>query len=90
MNNKEYFNDRVLNDINFFENDLTIEISKSLNDTICLKYPNSEIKKIKTDLFNTVEEFLEEINYRNYYNLYYNKQNLVLDQLLIILILIWY
>ena len=78
----ELKNDRVLNDANLFKNNLTIKISKSLNDTIYIKYPNSEIKEIKTDLFNTVNEFLEEIPYCNY-NLIYNKEKLVLDELLI-------
>ena len=48
-----------------------------------LKYLNSEIKEIKTDLYNTVNEFLEEIKCYNEYNLIYNNQKLVLEKLLI-------
>ena len=76
-------NDCILKDTNLFKENLKIKINKSLNDTIYLKYPNSEIKEIKTDLYNTVNELLEEIGCYNEYNLIYNNKKLVLDNLLI-------
>ena len=38
-----------------------IKITKSLNNTIYVEYPNCENKEIKTDLYNSGIEFLEEI-----------------------------
>ncbi len=43
-----------------FEKKLSIKFTKQLNDVIYLKYPNSEIKEIKTDLCTTGLELLEE------------------------------
>ena len=43
--------------INLFEDELSIMITKQLNDTIKIKFPNSEIKEIKTDLFNNGFEY---------------------------------
>ena len=61
LNDKELTNDTILKDENFFEKELSIKITKQSNDLIYIKYPNSEIKEIKTDLFNTGFELLEEI-----------------------------
>ena len=43
---------------NFFEKELYIKISKSCNDLIFIKYPNLEVKIIKTDFYNTVLELI--------------------------------
>ena len=83
LNDTKLKNDIFLKDKNLFKDNFKIKINKSLNDTICLKYLNSEIKEIKTDLYNTVNEFLEEIKCYNEYNLIYNNQKLVLEKLLI-------
>ena len=67
-----------------------IRITKELNDTIKLKYPNSEIKEIKTDLYNTGFELLEQIQNNKIekdsdikYILVHDNKNLILDDLLI-------
>ena len=67
-----------------------IRITKELNDSIKIKYPNSEIKEIKTDLYNTGIELLEQIQNNKIekasdikYILVYNNKNLLLDELLI-------
>ena len=47
-------NDEILNNENLFENELHIEATKtSLNNTIKIKYPNSEVKEINADLNST-------------------------------------
>ena len=68
VNRKEfYFNDKIVgNDVilkneNIFEKSISIKIPKQLNDAIYIKYPDSEIKEIKTDLFNTGFKELEQI-----------------------------
>jgi len=60
-NDVELNNELLLKDINLFETKFSIKISKLNNDILNLKYPNSEIKQIKTDLYNTGLELLEEI-----------------------------
>ena len=54
-------NKLLLKDIKLFETKFSIKISKLNNDILNLKYPNSEIKQIKTDLYNSGLELLEEI-----------------------------
>ena len=54
-------NNYFLEDDNLINKELSIKVTKFLKDTLKLKYPNSEIKEIKTDLCNTVIEFLKEI-----------------------------
>ena len=54
-------NNYFLEDDNLINKELSIKVAKFLKDTLYLKYPNSEIKEIKTDLCNTVIEFLKEI-----------------------------
>ena len=44
---------------NLFEKKLSIKFTEQSNDVIYLKYPNSEIKKIKADLCNTGFELLQ-------------------------------
>jgi len=61
LEGKELPNSNYLTFEDLFKKQFFINISKELNDTIYVKYPNSEIKEIKTDLFNTGFEFLEEI-----------------------------
>ena len=67
-----------------------IKITKELNDIINIKYPNGEIKEIKTDLFNTGLELLEELQNNKIqqssdikYLLVHNNKNLFLEDLLI-------
>ena len=92
LNEKELTDDYSLKDENLFKNNFYIQISKQLNDIIKVKFPNSEIKEIKTDLYNTGFEFLEEIDKNNVslsnifnikYNIYYNNQKIPLNNLLI-------
>ena len=90
LDNVELNNDMVLKDFNLLEKKLSIKISKSLNDSIKIKYPNSKIKIIDTDLYNTGFEFLEEIQGNNIkfcsdikYNIIYKNKNLNLEDVLI-------
>jgi len=92
LKNNELKNDEFLKDKNFFdfEAKFFIKISKSLNNTIYLKYPNLEAKTIKTDLYNTGYELLEEIqnnkiekSYEIKYNLIYKNEKINLSSLLI-------
>ena len=77
LNGEELNNDVSLENENLFGKNLSIKFTKQLNDVIYLKYPNSEIKEIKTDLCITGLELLEEfvpeaigadINYNFFYN----------------------
>ena len=90
LNENEIKDDWNLKDINFFESNLKIQIYKLLKDTIYVKYPNSEKKEIKTDLYNNGFEFLEEIQNNSIkssedinYNLIYKNKKLILDEMLI-------
>lgn len=86
-------NDEILNNVNLFENELHIEATKtSLNNTIKIKYPNSEVKVINADLSSTGIELLEDIGgienimepgFNVKYNLYYNNQKIPLEEVLI-------
>ena len=86
-------NDEILNNENLFENELHIEATKtSLNNTIKIKYPNSEVKEINADLNSTGIELLEDIGdienimepgFNVKYNLYYNNQKVPLEEVLI-------
>ena len=76
----ELDNEQSLKLKNLFENPLNIKISKLNNDILNIEYPNSEIKQIKTDLYNTGFELLEQIQNKQIklsfdieYNLIYNK-----------------
>ena len=70
LNNMILENNEILKDKNLFENKLSVNITKELNNQIKIKYPNSEEKQINTDIYNTGVEFLEEIqNNRIYYSM---------------------
>ena len=68
---KEYVQFRLDNEIlskyeiprnyNLFERKLSVTFTKELNNQIKIKTPKSEEIKIHTDLFNSVVEFLEDI-----------------------------
>ena len=60
IDGEELDNDASLENENLFEKKLSIEFTKQLNDVIYLKYPNSEIKEINTDLCTSGLELLEE------------------------------
>ena len=100
LNNNELKNDEFLKDENLFDVNINgydlfesrffINISKSLNNTIYLKYPNWEAKTIKSDLYNTGYELLEEIQNNKIersneikYNLIYKNEKINLSSLLI-------
>ena len=79
LNGEELNNDVSLENENLFGKNLSIKFTKQLNDVIYLKYPNSEIKEIKTDLCITGLELLEEfvpeaIGADINYNLFYNNE----------------
>ena len=61
LNKNKLDNDYCLDNVNLITKDLSIKVTKYTNDVLYLKYPNSEIKEIKTDLCNTGLEFLKEI-----------------------------
>ena len=61
LNKNKLDNDYCLDNVNLITKDLLIKVTKYTNDVLYLKYPNSEIKEIKTDLCNTGLEFLKEI-----------------------------
>ena len=88
-------NDWCLKDENLFQNNLVFEIFNQFDDVIYVKYPNSEIKEMKTDLCQTGLELLDEIQedssennqygheYIVKYNLYYKNKKLLLSNLLV-------
>ena len=98
---KFYLNDSELdndwrftdhNDIDLFKDHISIKICKQANDLIKLKYPNSEIREITTDLYNTGFELLKEIDnyslddYADFeikYNMYFKDKKIAFDDLLI-------
>ena len=82
--NDEY----ILENVDLFNYNFHVEIPKVLNNIINLKYPNSEIKQITTDLCNTGFELLEQVqksldNFKAEYDLIYEKRKLILSDLLI-------
>ena len=90
LNDREINNNRILSEINLFKNRIHVGISKQLSDSLFVKYPNSEVKEIKTDLYNTVLEFFEEIQNMQInslsflkYNLIKNNAKIALNELLI-------
>ena len=77
-----------MDNYNLFDNELSVSITKELNNEIRIKYPNSVEKQINTDLYNTVFEFLKDIGgisdtSRINYNMKYKNEKLDLDNLLI-------
>ena len=88
LGNNELNDEHILENDDLFKNKFHVEIPKVLNNTIYLKYPNSEIKKIVTDLSNTGFELIAEIQNNfdkfdsNYY-LVYKKKILISSDLII-------
>ena len=83
--------DIILHYGNLFNRKFFIEFSKKLDDIIYLKYPNSEIKEIKTDLCITGLELLEQFvpdsiyklqSFGLKYNLFFNNKRIQLTDLL--------
>jgi len=90
LNNDWSFNDQF--NLDLFVVNINIKITKQLNDIIYIKYPNSEIKEITTDLYNTGLELLKQIDnytsdddsfFKIKYNLFFKDKKLDLDNLLI-------
>ena len=84
--------DIILHYGNLFNRKFFIEFSKKLDDIIYLKYPNSEIKEIKTDLCITGMELLGQFvpdsihkdkGFVLKYNLFYNNKKIQLNDLLV-------
>ena len=84
------FNDQF--NVDLFKDTINIKITNQLSDIIYVKYPNSEIKEITTDLCNTGFELLQQIdnytsNDNSYfelkYNLFFKDKKLAFDDLLI-------
>ena len=61
LNDKLLSEEKILKDENLFDNKLSIKIIKESNDLVNIKYPNSEIKQIRTDLCSSGLEFLEQV-----------------------------
>jgi hypothetical protein len=61
LDNKELNNESFLKNQDLFKKNISIKISKLNNDILNIKYPDTEIKQIKTDLYNTGFELLEEV-----------------------------
>ena len=90
LNGYELKSEISLREINLIKDELTIKITKQLNDQIKIKFPNSEIKEIKTDLLNTGLELLEEIQNITLndsslikYNILFNNKKILFHELLI-------
>ena len=90
VNNNWSFNDQF--NVDLFKDTINIKITNQLSDIIYVKYPNSEIKEITTDLYNTGFELLNQIDnytsdYYSYfelkYNLFFKDKKLAFDDLLI-------
>ena len=61
LDNKELNNESFLKNQDLFKKNISIKISKLNNDILNIKYPDTEIKQIKTDLYNSGFELLEEV-----------------------------
>lgn len=93
LNDEELSDEKILKDDNLFDKNISIKIIKKLDNLINIKFPNLEVKKINTDLYNTGFELLEEIGndivYKSEsgfsvkFNLIYLKKKLPLNDLLI-------
>ena len=86
----ELENNYILKDKNLYSRNLSIKISKEINDSIYIKYPDSKTEKITTDLYNTGIELLEDIQnnsidkcYKISYNMVYKNKKLPLDDILL-------
>ena len=89
---EELTDDRTLSEHDLFENELFIKFKTKLDDIIYIKYPNSEIKEIKTDLCITGMELLGQFvpdsihkdkRFVLKYNLFYNNKKTQLNDLLV-------
>jgi len=97
---KEYVQFRLDNEIlskyeiprnyNLFERKLSVTFTKELNNQIKIKTPKSEEIQIHTDLFNSVVEFLEDIQGNSIespadikFDLIYKNKKLDIDEMLI-------
>ena len=88
LENDELNDENILENVDLFKYKFHVEIPKILNNTIYLKYPNSEIKKIVTDLCNTGFELIKQIqnnfvNFDSKYYLIYKNKILISNDLLI-------
>ena len=75
---------------NLFERKLSVTFTKELNNQIKIKTPKSEEIQIHTDLFNSVVEFLEDIQGNSIkspadikFDLIYKNKKLDIDEMLI-------
>lgn len=89
LDGRELDNKDSLKNKNLFKEKLSIKISKLLNDIIYVEYPNFEKKEIKTDLYNSGFELLEEIQNNKIersfdikYNLIYKEERILYDKIL--------
>ena len=93
LDNEKLDDNYSLENDNLITKELSIKVNKYLNDVIYLKYPNSEIKEIKTDLCNTGIELLNQAEkdavitkspdgFSLKYGLYFNNKELPLDIIL--------
>jgi hypothetical protein len=92
LDEEELTDDITLSGKNLFENKLFIKFNKKYDDIIYIKYPNSEIKEIKTDLCITGMELLEQFvpdsiiknnGFILKYNLFYNNEKIQMTDLLV-------
>ena len=97
INRQQYFldgneleNNYILKDKNLYSRNLSIKISKEINDSIYIKYPDSKTEKITTDLYNTGIELLEDIQNNSIdkcskiiYNMVYKNKKLPLNDILL-------
>ena len=97
INRQQYFldgyeleNNYILKDKNLYSRNLTIKITKEINDSIYIKYPDSKTEKITTDLYNTGIELLEDIQNNSIdecskiiYNMVYKNKKLPLNDILV-------
>ena len=79
---------------NIFEEKLSIKIDNQLNDTLYIKYPNSKVKVIRTDLCSTALELLKKLDSNNInveyphyfeikYNIFYKNKKVPFTSLLV-------
>ena len=86
------YSEQAIDQKDIFKNQIEIRVIKQMNDIIYVKYPNSEIREITTDLCNTGFELLEELGnnileinptFRIKYNLINRDKKLNLTNMLI-------
>ena len=92
LDEEELTDDITISAQDLFENKLFIKFNTKLDDIIYIKYPNSEIKEIKTDLCITGMELLgqfvpdsihQDKGFVLKYNLFYNNKKIQLNDLLV-------